>query len=167
MGGFLFSRDGTKVICTKHTNLAETNTGTGLRVARRAMLGLVGLLLAWTWMHPAYAQTRAHILLQDSPLAGFQYHAGKALWPQMRVGDALDLVREPDNLHDARAVRVEWQGRKIGYVPRRENADVARFMDGGQILVARISRLAAVRDPWSRVRLEILIPVQQPGQAAR
>jgi hypothetical protein len=76
------------------------------------------------------------------------------------VGDALTLVREPDNPHDARAVRVEWQGHKIGYVPRRENADVARLLDRGQVLAARISRLAEVRDPWSRVRFEILVPLQ-------
>jgi hypothetical protein len=111
-------------------------------------------------MQPLHAQIAAHILLQDSPLAGFQYHAGKMLWPQMQVGDALTLIREPGNPHDAKAVRVEWQGYKIGYVPRRENTDVARFMDGGQALVARITRLAEVRDPWSRVRFEILIPMQ-------
>src|SRR5689334_23732236 len=34
---------------------------------------------------------------------------------------ALDLVREPENPHDANAVRVEWRGRKLGYVPRRDN----------------------------------------------
>jgi hypothetical protein len=78
----------------------------------------------------------------------------------MQVGDALTLVREPDNPHDARAVRVEWQGHKIGYVPRRENADVARLLDRGQVLTARIVRLAEVRDPWSRVRFEILVPLQ-------
>ena len=123
------------------------------------------LCLAWVWALPLHAQVTAHILLQDSPLAGFQYHAGRTLWPRMQVGDALTLIREPDNPHDAKAVRVEWQGRMIGYVPRRENADVARFMDGGQKLVARISRLAEVRDPWSRVRFEVLIPVQpaEPG----
>lgn len=121
------------------------------------------LCLVWLWALPLHAQVVAHILLQDSPLAGFQYHAGKALWPRMRVGDALTLIREPDNPHDTKAVRVEWQGHHIGYVPRRENADVARFMDGGQALVARITRLAEVRDPWSRVRFEILIPVQPAG----
>lgn len=118
------------------------------------------LCLAWAWAQPLYAQVAAHILLQDSPLAGFQYHAGKTLWPQMQVGDALTLVREPDNPHDARAVRVEWQGHKIGYVPRRENADVARLLDRGQAMVARIARLAEGRDPWSRVRVEILVPLQ-------
>jgi hypothetical protein len=121
---------------------------------------LAWLCLVCMWALPLHAQVAAYILLQDSPLAGFQYHAGKALWPQLRVGDALTLVREPDNPHDARAVRVEWQGRKIGYVPRRENADVARLMDGGQRLAARITRLAEVRDPWSRVRFEILIPLR-------
>lgn len=118
------------------------------------------LSLLWLWAHPLQAQIAAHILLQDSPLAGFQYHAGKTLWPRMQVGDALTLVREPDNRHDARAVRVDWQGHKLGYVPRRENADVARLMDSGQRLTARIVRLAEVRDPWSRVRFEILIPLQ-------
>ena len=128
------------------------------KAVRSQLLGwLIGL---WLWVSPVHAQIAAHILLQDSPLAGFQYHAGKQLWPQMQVGDALTLIREPDNVHDAKAVRVEWQGQKIGYVPRRENADVARFMDGGHMLVARINRLAEVRDPWSRVRFEILIPVQ-------
>lgn len=121
---------------------------------------LILLILVLTWARPLSAQVAAHILLQDSPLAGFQYHAGKALWPQMQVGDALSLVREPDNPHDARAVRVEWRGHKIGYVPRRENADVARLMDRGQVLEARIARLAEVRDPWSRVRFEILVPLR-------
>lgn len=118
------------------------------------------LSLLWAWAQPLSAQVAAHILLQDSPLAGFQYHAGKTLWPQLKVGDALTLVREPHNRYDARAVRVEWQGHKLGYVPRRENADVARLMDGGQLLEARIVRLAEGRDPWSRVRFEILVPVQ-------
>ena len=131
------------------------------KTAHSLSLGwLIGL---WLWAQPVHAQIAAHILLQDSPLAGFQYHAGKQLWPQMQVGDALTLIREPDNVHDANAVRVEWQGKKIGYVPRRENADVARLMDGGHMLMARINRLAAVRDPWSRVRFEILIPVQPIG----
>jgi hypothetical protein len=127
---------------------------------RRALFRLLCLLLAGLWLLPLHAQVSANILLQDSPLAGFQFHAGKALWPRMQVGDALALVREPDNPHDARAVRVEWQGHLIGYVPRRENADVARFMDRGQNLTARISRLAEVRDPWARVRFEILIPIE-------
>jgi len=54
------------------------------------------------------------ILVQSSPLAGFQYHAGEALWQEMREGDRLTLVREGDNPHDGNAVRVEWRGHKLG-----------------------------------------------------
>lgn len=106
------------------------------------------------------AEAQAHILLQDSPLAGFQYHAGKQLWDEMKIGDALELVREPDNPYDAKAVRVEWRGQKLGYVPRRENVDIARLMDRGARLEARITRLVESRDPWQRVRFEILAPLQ-------
>jgi Holliday junction resolvase-like predicted endonuclease len=34
------------------------------------------------------------ILVQSSPLAGFQYYAGESLWHEMREGDRLCLVRE-------------------------------------------------------------------------
>lgn len=123
--------------------------------------GLVsaGLLLLALFVSPAHtAEVNANLLLQDSPLAGFQFHAGKKLWPQMRVGDKLMLIREPDNAHDRLAIRVEWRQQKIGYVPRRENGDIARLMDHGVPVFARISRLAQSRDPWARVRFEILSP---------
>ncbi|NWG39396.1 MAG: HIRAN domain-containing protein [Hydrogenophilaceae bacterium] len=122
-----------------------------------------GFLLTCLWvlrMLPAQADTESHILLQDSPLAGFQYHQGKALWHEMQVGDRLDLKREPENRYDARAVRVEWRGQKLGYVPRRENADIARLMDNGARLEARITRLTESRDPWQRVRFEIVLPLE-------
>jgi hypothetical protein len=123
----------------------------------------LAIWLCCLWL-PAGAETRAHILLQDSPLAGFQYHQGKKLWEEMKVGDALVLVREPDNPYDAKAIRVEWQGHKLGYVPRRENADIARLMDKGAILQARISRLVESRDPWQRIRFEILAPLEAQQQ---
>lgn len=128
--------------------------------------GVIWLCLLILATGVTHAQVTAHILLQDSPLAGFQYHAGKVVWSELRVGDALTLTREPDNPHDARAVRVDWRGHKLGYVPRRENADVARLLDNGQPLAARISRLAEGRDPWSRVRFEVLMSVRPEGERA-
>ena len=73
---------------------------------------------------PALAR-QPRILVQSSPLAGFQYYGAKILWDEMREGDALALIREPDNRHDPFAVRVEWRGTKLGYLPRAENRDVA------------------------------------------
>ena len=100
---------------------------------------------------------RIHV--QDSPLAGFQYYEGRALWHEMKPGDALALVREPDNPHDANAVRLEWQGRKLGYVPRRDNAALARQMDRGAAAQARITALTARRNGRNLVSYEIYVPL--------
>jgi len=110
-------------------------------------------LLAGAVPHAAAAEAR--IIIQQSPLAGFQYYDGKVLWDTMKVGDTLVLVREPQNPHDSNAVRVEWKGQALGYVPRRDNTDVARQMDRGEKLQARIVRLTEARNPWQRVQFEV------------
>ena len=129
------------------------------RVFRRAfLLGLFSLCTAATL--PAWSQqpgVEVRMLLQSSPLAGFQYHEGGTLWAQMKVGDALVLNREPQNAHDRNAVRVEWQGRMLGYVPRADNAAVARLLDRGNRLEARIMRLQESRNPWERVLFEVYV----------
>jgi HIRAN domain len=97
------------------------------------------------------------ILVQSSPLAGFQYHAGEALWQDMREGDRLALVREADNPHDANAVRVEWRGQKLGYLPRAENRTVAAAMDKGEAIDARVAKLRQHKNPWQRVLIEVFV----------
>lgn len=97
------------------------------------------------------------VLVQSSPLAGFQYHAGASLWHELREGDRLQLVREPDNSHDANAVRVEWRGQKLGYLPRAENRAVAAAMDNGDKVDARIEKLRQHRNPWQRVLIEVFV----------
>ncbi|MCC7311894.1 MAG: HIRAN domain-containing protein [Sulfuritalea sp.] len=97
------------------------------------------------------------ILVQSSPLAGFQYHAGETLWQDMREGDRLALVREADNPHDGNAVRVEWRGQKLGYLPRAENRAVAAALDRGEPVDARIAKLREHRNPWQRVLIEVFV----------
>ncbi|MDI6747954.1 MAG: HIRAN domain-containing protein [Rhodocyclaceae bacterium] len=97
------------------------------------------------------------LLVQSSPLAGFQYHAGTALWESLQLGDGLTLVREPENPHDARAVRVEWQGQQLGYLPRAENAAVAAAMDRGERVEGRIAALVKHKNPWQRLRIDVFV----------
>ena len=106
---------------------------------------------------PPAAQPSVRLLVQNSPLAGFRYAEAAEVWPQLSAGDALDLVRERDNSHDANAVRVEWRGRKLGYVPRAENGALAWAMDRGEPLRARVSRLAEHRNPRRRIEFEVYV----------
>jgi hypothetical protein len=117
-----------------------------------------GLLLAigLALVAPAWADD-VRILVQSSPLAGFQYHAGETLWGEIRENDALTLAREPDNPHDAKAVRIEWRGQKLGYLPRRENAAVAAALDAKEPVEARIAKLRQHRNPWQRVLIEVFV----------
>lgn len=112
----------------------------------------------------AVAQTpevTARILVQDSPLAGFQYYDGRDLWREMKAGDTLTLVREPGNPHDANAIRLEWKGRKLGYVPRRDNSALARQMDRGMAVEARITALKARSNGRNLVSYEISVPLDR------
>lgn len=119
--------------------------------ARRLLLAALLVTAA------AHAEVEQREILQTSPLAGFQYHAGAALFPLMNVGDRLSLHREPNNPYDAKAVRVEWHGSQIGYAPRADNIDLARLMDRGSQVEGRILHLQKSRDPWKRVLIEIYL----------
>ena len=96
-------------------------------------------------------------LVQNSPLAGFRYGEAAEIWPQLQQGDVLDLVPEPDNQHDPNAVRVEWRGRKLGYVPRRQNEAIAWGLERNAPLRARVSRLAEHPNPARRIEFEVYI----------
>ena len=121
----------------------------------RALYGLLIALLLAT--RTVAAEVEQLEILQVSPLAGFQYYAGAALFPLMSVGDRLVLRREPDNPYDPKAVRVEWYGTQIGYAPRADNVDLARLMDHGTAVEGRILHLQKSRDPWKRVLIEIYL----------
>lgn len=117
----------------------------------------ISLLVLALYAQSTGAAESIRILLQNSPLAGSQYYAVSTSWTDIRVGDRLTLIREPDNRHDRHAIRVEWNGHKLGYVPRAENKAAARAMDGGEKLEARVTRLRDDPDPWRRVEFAVYL----------
>lgn len=121
------------------------------------MLRATAILALLTALAAPACAAEARIIVQQSPLAGFQYYEGRDLWTMMRVGDSLQLSREPQNPHDANAVRVLWRNEMLGYIPRRENSDVARQMDRGAPVKARIVRLKEARNPWQRIEFEVYV----------
>ena len=124
---------------------------------RAAFAALLGLVIVAC---PALAQEKVanvRMLVQSSPLAGFRHAAADDLWSELREGDRLALIREPDNSFDSNAIRVEWRGRKLGYVPRRENAALAWALDRGEALRARISRCEWHPNPAKRIAFQVFI----------
>jgi len=103
------------------------------------------------------AEAVVEILVQSSLTAGLSHHEAKAIWGQMKVGDPLALVRESENPNDVNAVRVDWNGHKLGYIPRADNEAVARQLDRGNKLEARISRLGQYRNHRRKLEVEVYL----------
>jgi hypothetical protein len=123
-------------------------------------LALSVLAVAVILAAPPAPAAEAVIVVQRSPLAGFRHYDGREIWSAMKVGDRLQLVRERDNPYDANAVRVDWRGVILGYVPRRDNAAVARQMDRGAALEARVAGLRENRNHSVRVEFEVIAPFE-------
>ena len=115
------------------------------------LLGSLGIIAA----APGIADAKRPVLIQESPVAGFQFHSGEMIWSSLNVGARLKLARESSNPNDDNAVAVFFQNEQLGYVPRSENAAIAQLLDRGERLTARIERLSVDEDPWNRIGISI------------
>lgn len=117
------------------------------------LFGTIGAVVA----APVVVADSRSVVIQESPVAGFQFHQGEAAWPSLFTGAPLALRREPYNPHDADAVAVYFKTKKLGYVPRAENRVVAQMLDRGEYLEASISELWASENPWERILINITL----------
>ena len=82
---------------------------------------------------------------------------------KLKVGQALRLEREADSKYDDWAVKVHsgpaddktsiW----LGYLPETRNETVARLLDAGYPLAARLAH-KAWEDDWLHLEIEVLLP---------
>ena len=117
----------------------------------RRFFGSVGATVA----SPVIGPEDRSVLIQESPIAGFQFHRGDAIWSTLDVGEELQLVRESTNAHDPDAVAVFLNDEQLGYIPRADNSAISQMLDRGETLEARISKLLVHEDPWERIRITV------------
>lgn len=128
----------------------------GRRMSRRLFLQSLGTLLGSLAMPAVVKANQSNFkTLQTSPIAGFQYYQGETLWSQLSINQTVQLVREANNKYDNRAVIIEWQGHKLGYLPKLDNAAVSQLLDRGEKLEAVIAKLQESSNPWERVKVEV------------
>ena len=81
------------------------------------------------------------IHLFDSYVAGTTHLKDSSVLEVIREGDRLSLQRE-NNKFDSNAIIIKTEdGRKLGYVPEKDNVIFARLMDAGKLLKARITKI--------------------------
>ncbi len=74
----------------------------------------------------------------------------------LKVDDELELLRERDNRIDAYAIRVRAHGVPIGYICADCNEILARLMDGGKKLSAKLTSIEKV-GRWNKLGLEVYL----------
>ena len=81
------------------------------------------------------------IHLFDSYIAGTTHLKDQTVLDVIKIGDKLTLQRE-DNKFDSNAILIlAPDGRKVGYVPEKDNIIFARLMDAGKMLSAQIKNI--------------------------
>jgi len=130
-----------------------------MTIPRRSFLKTLLLLLPAGLSRTAVAAPQRHYRLNRFSVAGFQYYAGPRLVGRMAAGTALELVAEPDNPHDHYAVRIDWRGHKLGYVPRSDNHHLSRLLRQGATLNARVLKVDPQAAPWQMLKVEVELEV--------
>ncbi|MBS0575476.1 MAG: PcfJ domain-containing protein [Proteobacteria bacterium] len=144
-------RDAVSAAAVARTLTAPTTTHRRLldRRSRSELRQVLACALKQSdWIAPARERYRG-------PIAGFAHAEGPCLLDRIGDGDTLTLHREPANPNDRLAVRIDWNGHKLGYVPRAHNTAIAADLDAGIPLRARIVSVRRDGDAWVPVQCGI------------
>lgn len=75
----------------------------------------------------------------------------------LKEEDKLIFFREPENIHDPQAVRIETlEHKKIGYIPRQDNIVFSRLMDAGKELFGTVREKEMVGN-WLKIIIKIYL----------
>jgi hypothetical protein len=97
------------------------------------------------------------ILLLECHIAGTAYRSLNEIEPALCASDELTLRREPDNEHDNLAIQILTEsGAHLGYVPRAKNETLARLMDAGKFLCAKLTEQSR-ENRWLKINVQIVM----------
>ena len=96
------------------------------------------------------------IHLFDSFIAGTTHLADDAVLSDISEGEKLMLRREVNKFDENAILILKKDGRKLGYVPEKDNIVFARMMDAGKMLEARITDIMK-RGSFTRIAIGIYL----------
>ena len=97
------------------------------------------------------------ILLLECHIAGTTWRDLSEVEYTLHAGDELTLHREPANEHDQLAIQVlTSDGAHLGFIPRANNETLARLMDAGKLLFARLIGKSREKR-WLKIDVQIFM----------
>ncbi len=87
-------------------------------------------------------------------IAGFTYYDGSEAFPELKMGQELDIALDTENKFDNRAVMISYKDWKLGYVPRSDNRIIYKLLRTNVTnIVLRIQRLDGTEHPEAQVQV--------------
>ena len=97
------------------------------------------------------------VLLEDAHIAGTTHVEGiDVLAEGIEIGQELELKRDVNNLQDTWAIRVIAQDQRVGYIPADCNEMLARLMDSGKKLGAKVTEKELLGS-WHKIHMEVYL----------
>ena len=89
---------------------------------------------------------------------GLQYRGVKEGFVEaLDVPQPLDLVKEPDNRHDRRAIAVYAEGQQLGYLPREDNLILEKLIRRGIPVACRLVGVQPDEESYRRLSVEVAL----------
>jgi hypothetical protein len=100
---------------------------------------------------------RRHFI--HSNIAGFTYYDGPVAFSELKIGTQLQLVPEPENRYDPKAVMVMFGDLKLGYLPRGQNSEISKLLEMGytNLFETRVQRIDPEEYPENQVGIIVYL----------
>ena len=119
--------------------------------------GIIGFLGISALPASMVKQYHRYYLLQ-SFVRGFRFYEGLKLLDEMHEGDLLEMLREPANEYDPKAIALCFNQHKIGFIPKEDNDILSRLMDADVVkLQAEITHLNKEAKAWENVHIGVYV----------
>ncbi len=93
------------------------------------------------------------IFFDEFYVAGYRYYDGLLIEDSLLPGKEVRFQRKPDCLEDTGAVEIYTGRKKLGYIPRKDNAYISKLLDQGVTVKGEICK----RNFDDRIRKRIKI----------
>ena len=97
------------------------------------------------------------IHLFDTYVAGVSYLSDKSVLQEITISDRLTLQREDNKFDDKAILILTSSGKKLGYVPEKDNVIFSRLMDAGKLLVAYIKAIQQRSANYQQISIGIYL----------
>lgn len=96
------------------------------------------------------------ILVLECLIAGTSFRKLKDVETSLKAEAKLELQREPDNEYDEFAIALNFDKKKIGYIPREKNEVIARLLDAGKKFYATI-KAKEWEGNWLKIEIKVYL----------